>query len=143
MTENMQQDQPRVPTVENVETVEKANLLERVQEFAEQKMRFITATCVDRGPSIEVLYHFDKNLEMRHLRLLVGKDEDLPSISGTYLCAFMVENEMKELFGLKIEGLALDYQGKMLLGDGSPKLPMLKPEKPAENNGRNETLGDR
>jgi len=34
------------------------------------------------------------------------------------------ENEMQDMFGLKVEGLAVDYGGKLLLGEESPLSPM-------------------
>jgi ech hydrogenase subunit D len=36
----------------------------------------------------------------------------VPSISATYLAAFAYENELQDLFGMKVEGLVLDFKGK-------------------------------
>jgi NADH:ubiquinone oxidoreductase subunit C len=105
------------------------NLVARAKTFFESGYRFITATCLDRGDYLEVLYHFDKEVVMSHLRLAVPKGQEVPSISSVYLCAFIIENEMKELFGMNVTGLAVDYQGHMLLSEGSPKLPLLKTER--------------
>ncbi len=125
--------EPEVAVVSNVETIAVADLLKRVQELCDQDSRFVTATCLDLGDRFEVLYHFDKGLELKHLRVLVGKDEEVPSLSGIYLCAFLVENEMRELFGINIAGIALDYKGRLLLTEECPKRPMLKMEKDAES----------
>ena len=125
--------EPEVAVVSNVETIAVADLLKRVQEFCDQDSRFVTATCLDLGDRFEVLYHFDKGLELKHLRVLVGKDEEVPSLSGIYLCAFLVENEMRELFGINITGIALDYRGRLLLTEECPRRPMLKMEKDAES----------
>lgn len=125
--------EPEVAAISNVETIAVGDLLKRVREFCDQGSRFVTATCLDSGDRFEVFYHFDRGLELRHLRLVVGKDEEVPSISGIYLCAFLVENEMKELFGLNVSGIALDYKGRLLLTEECPKRPMLKMEKDAES----------
>ena len=126
--------QSQLPTIESVEDVAVGALLARVRELAEQQMRFITATCLDKGENIEVFYHFDRQMVMHHLRVVVAKGSQVPSISEVYLCAFLVENEMKELFGLEVTGLAVDYQGKLMLSENSPKLPMLKVgQKPEQN----------
>lgn len=118
--------QAEVEDLANVETVAVADLLGKVRALAEKKMRFVTLTCQDQGDQIEVFYHFDKELELYNLRVLVDKGEEVPSISGIYLCAFLVENEAKEMFGLNVTDLALDYKGRLLLAEGGPKLPMLK-----------------
>ncbi|MGQ9674285.1 MAG: NADH-quinone oxidoreductase subunit C [Chloroflexota bacterium] len=125
--------EPAIAAIPNVETVARGDLLGKVRELYEQKARFITATCLDLGDKLEVFYHFDKDLQMKHLRVLVGKDEEVPSISGVYFCAFLVENEMQEMFGLKIGGLVLDYKGRLLLTEECPKLPMLKADKSVES----------
>lgn len=125
--------EPEIAAISNVETIAAADLPEKARELYEKKARFITATCLDLGDQIEVFYHFDEDLQMKHLRVVVGKDEEVPSISGTYFCAFLVENEMQEMFGLKIAGLVLDYKGRLLLTEECPKLPMLKNDKSVES----------
>ncbi len=120
--------------LENEEEVSLADLLARVQERRQAGMRFVTATCLDLGGKLEVLYHFDADLKLSTLRLTVDKDAAVPSISGIYLCAFLVENEMKELFGLRVKDIAIDYQGRLLLSEGGPITPMLKSAPGAQGN---------
>jgi ech hydrogenase subunit D len=36
----------------------------------------------------------------------------LPSISSFYWSAFLYENEMQDLFGVKVNGMVVDYRGK-------------------------------
>jgi ech hydrogenase subunit D len=72
--------------------------------------RFVTMSCMEADEhGIELLYHFDKNLEIRHLRLSVSKSNGVPSVSQVYFAAFLVENEIQDLFGIKIDGIAIDY----------------------------------
>jgi ech hydrogenase subunit D len=78
--------------------------------------RFVTMTCNSLGPdALEVLYHFDRNLELAHLRVGIAGDAHLPSISGVFRAAFLVENEIQDLFGLHFAGLALDYHRTLYL----------------------------
>jgi len=107
-------------------SVTKDTLVPEVQKLAEAKARFITATCLDLGDQFQVYYSFDQDLQEVDLQLMVGKDEEVPSITGQYLCALLIENEMKELFGMKVKDIAIDFGGKMLLTDTSPQLPMVK-----------------
>lgn len=126
---------PELPDIENVQVVEKENLLQRVEELAAQGMRFITTTCIDNGDRFDVYYHFDRNLELTHLLVTLDKDEALPSITPVYFCAFVAENEMKDLFGLHIDGLHVDYQGRMLVSEEVSAPPMRKQVESARRNG--------
>ncbi len=113
--------------IENVAEISVDQLLGEVQNMRYENYRLITATCADNADgTIDVLYHFDMDFEMKHLRIKVAKGEEIPSISRIYFCAILVENEMKELFGLNITGMAVDYEGHMLLSDGAPDEPMLR-----------------
>ena len=38
---------------------------------------------------------------------------ELPSISPFYWSAFLYENEMHDLFGITVKGMALDFQGHL------------------------------
>jgi hypothetical protein len=87
----------------------------------------VTTSCVDLGEdNLDVLYQFDKDLELHNLRIKVKRGEEVPSISKIYFCALLVENEMKELFGLNITGIAIDYGGHMLLAPEALKNPQSK-----------------
>jgi NADH:ubiquinone oxidoreductase 27 kD subunit len=111
--------------IDNVTHISIDTLLGFVQDMIYSGHRFITATCVDNGDGTkDLLYHFDKNLEMKHARITVGKDDEIPSISGIYFCAILVENEIKELFGVNIKNIAVDYGGHMLLNDDELEAPM-------------------
>jgi Ni,Fe-hydrogenase III component G len=66
---------------------------------------------------------------MDGLRYKVAKDEEVPSFSGVTLATVLIENEMKELFGLKVTDLAIDYGGHLLLAQDSPVNPLLKAKK--------------
>jgi ech hydrogenase subunit D len=113
--------------IENVKQINVQELLHEVQSMQYDGCRLITATCIDNNDdTIDLYYHFDKDYEIRNLKLTVPKGSAVPSISRIYLCALLVENEMKELFGLNVENIAIDYGGHMLLSDGAPENPMLR-----------------
>ncbi|MCS6831364.1 MAG: NADH-quinone oxidoreductase subunit C [Armatimonadota bacterium] len=115
-----------LPDIDNVQLVQQEQLLQHVAHFAAQGMRFITITCIDNGEQFEVYYHFDHDMKLNHLLLVIGKKEVLPSITPIYFCAFVAENEMKDLFGVRVDGLNVDYQGRMLVSDELPSPPMRK-----------------
>lgn len=115
-----------VRDIENVEPVELNNLIARVEELKAEKQRFLSATCMDMGENFHIYYHFDKKLVMLHLLLIVPKETEIPSISHVYMAAFLVENEMNELFGARITDIVIDYHGRLLLTEESDPAPMAK-----------------
>lgn len=88
--------------------------------------RFVTMTCTDLGDSHDVLYHFDKAYSLKHFRLKLPRGGILPSISSIFFAAVLVENEMKDLFGIEFSGLAIDYKGRFILSEGAPAAPLNK-----------------
>ncbi len=112
--------------IDNERTVTPETLQDEVKALFQGGYRLVTATCKDQGDDFEILYHFDRDLTLLNLRMTFPKDVEIPSISGSYLAAFLIENEMKELFGVKISGIAVDYGGKLLVTEETLQTPMLK-----------------
>jgi ech hydrogenase subunit D len=112
--------------IDNERAVTPENLLEEVKALFQSGHRLVTATCLDQGENFEIIYHFDKDLKLTNLRMVFPKDKEIPSITGSYLAAFLIENEMKELFNVKISGIAVDYGGKLLVTEETIATPMLK-----------------
>ena len=93
-------------------------LLGEVAKLKVAGYRFVTISCVETSAEVvELLYHFDKDFNLRHLRLGVPHGAQVPSISPLYFAAFLVENEIQDLFGLCFDGLVIDY-GRTLYLDG-------------------------
>lgn len=114
--------------IENLREIKKDQLLAEVKKFANAKARFVTGVCSDLGEKLEVTYFFNASpgMEMTAIRMLIGKSEEVPSISGIYLTAVLTENEMVEQYGVNVKDLAIDFGGHMLLAHDSPVKPMLK-----------------
>lgn len=107
--------------IENISEIKKTDLLGEVQKLKDDGYRLVTTSCTDMGSEFMIYYHFDKANEMKHLKLVSNKQDEVPSISGIYLAGALSENEMKDLFGMKISGLVLDYGGKfMITSDAGP-----------------------
>lgn len=106
--------------------VENSRLVAEVQALKNEGQRLLTMTCVDLGESFDLLYHFDRDLRMTHLRLNVPKGESVPSISGIYFAALVIENEIQDLFGIGFNGLVLDFGGHFYLEEEVKKYPFCK-----------------
>lgn len=89
--------------------------------------RFVTMTCVELDEKqIDVIYHFDKNLQLKHFRLTSLKDTLIPSISVVYQSAFLVENEMQDLFGVHFDNLFIDYRRTLYFEGETSAVPFCK-----------------
>ncbi len=122
--------------VENLVEITSDKLLAEASKCKYNGYRFVTATCADNGDdTIDVYYHFDKDYEMRNIKITVKKGEEIPSVSKVYFSSILVENEMKELFGLNITDIAIDYGGHMLLSDEELNSPMLRQQITIEQRG--------
>lgn len=113
--------------IDNISDLSLDLLLGETQNLQYENYRFVTATCADNNDgSFDIIYHFDRDLELKNYRVRVGRDDEIPSISRIYFCALLVENEIKELFGLNITNIAIDYGGHLLLSDDAPDAPMVR-----------------
>jgi ech hydrogenase subunit D len=63
----------------------------------------------------EIIWAFenDKDATLEKIREIVTCRDSIPSISEFFGAAFIYENEMRELFGLQVEGINLDLQGQL------------------------------
>ncbi len=122
--------------MDNIREVDKNTIVNEGKKLLDAGGKFVTSVCNDVDPDLEVTYFFstERGTVMTGLRYTVPKDVEVPSLSGITLATVLIENEMKELFGLKVKGIAIDYNGNMLLAHDSPITPMLK-EKKAEPKG--------
>lgn len=122
--------------IENLVEITSDQLLAEVQKAKYEGYRLITATSVDNGDdTIDIIYHFDKDYGMRNYKITVKKGESVPSVSKIFFCALLVENEMKELFGINITDIVVDYGGHMLLSDEELASPFLRQQITIEQRG--------
>jgi hypothetical protein len=98
----------------DTERVTPAELVDAAAGLRSNGWRLITASCVRRPDgALTVLYHFEREEHLRHLRVELAAGERVPSLGGVYGGAFLVENEMIELQGLAVSDLAIDYGGRL------------------------------
>lgn len=90
------------------------NLLSEVEGLHAGGYRLVQIGCTDIGGAYEVNYSFDKGYQFRNLRLTVGPETEVPSISGIYWGAFVYENEMHDLFGIPVTGINIDFKGTFI-----------------------------
>jgi ech hydrogenase subunit D len=109
---------------EEIKAVSAEALVGEVARLKVLGYRLVTLSCTELdAATVDVLYHFDKDLELMHLRLTAPKSAPLPSISPVYFAALLVENEIQDFFGLRFEGLLVDYRGTLYLEEEALRTP--------------------
>ena len=101
-------------------------LLGNVMALKNNKLRLSQICCAYSNEKIELSYSFadDNTNEYINLRIVMDKDDEVCSITEFYPYAFLYENEMKELFGVNIHMINLDYNQKLYrLKDKTPFIP--------------------
>ncbi|HMO52080.1 MAG TPA: NADH-quinone oxidoreductase subunit C [Kiritimatiellia bacterium] len=94
-----------------IHEIEAAELVARVEAYRRDDWRLvqICATTLDH---YQMSYSFTLDQRFEHLRVKVALEQPaLPSITGVYFGAFAYENEIHDLFGIRFDGLKLDYCG--------------------------------
>ena len=109
---------------EEIIPVSAEGLVGEVAKLKVQGYRLVTLSCTELDETtLDILYHFDKDLGLKHLRLTATKSSPVPSISPVYFAALLVENEIQDFFGLRFEGLLVDYHGTLYLEEEALKTP--------------------
>ncbi|MCL1809159.1 MAG: NADH-quinone oxidoreductase subunit C [Clostridiales bacterium] len=121
--------------IQNFVPVTASELLGKVQDLKADGYRLGQACCTKLQEGLEIMYSFDKDHELLNLKLTVGEGQELESISNTIWHAFIYENEMHDLFGVKFNNSVLDYGGHFFkVAEPTPWNPNNE-ERKAEQNG--------
>jgi ech hydrogenase subunit D len=109
---------------QRIEEIPIGTLLERVQLMKIGGWRLVQICCTRLVADQEVNYSFDRDaglpgsrnpsdgLTTLRVRMPIH-DPELPSISSFYWSAFLYENEMHDLFGVRVKGMAVDFKGHL------------------------------
>lgn len=96
------------------------DLLTEIMKIKNDGYRLVAISCTNKN-GMELTYSFDKDYELLNIRLITDTQTELPSISILYPYSFLYENEIKELFGVKITGIMPDFN------DNLYKIPVKTP----------------
>ncbi|WP_027399702.1 NADH-quinone oxidoreductase subunit C [Anaerovorax odorimutans] len=88
-----------------------SELYSKVSDLNEDGYRLVQACCTKVSEGFEIIYSFDKEHELLNLKLTIPEEEEIMSITGITWSAFIYENEMQDLFGVKFKHMSLNYGG--------------------------------
>ncbi len=94
--------------------------------------RFIQTHAVKADDGVDLYYSFMKGGKVENLCVRgVQKDQPVPSITDLFLAAFVFENEARELFGIDMRDIAIDFAGAMYAPAESEPMTFMSPEQKA------------
>lgn len=106
--------------------VTRDNLVGEVMNLKNDGQRLVTfSTYQVDEKKIGILYHFDKDLEVTHLRLETEMDKPIPSISGVLFAALLIENEIRDQWDVEFDGLVLDFNRSLYLDPEVTQVPLV------------------
>jgi ech hydrogenase subunit D len=98
----------------NMESIQTDTLLPRVAGLKAEGWRLVSISAARLAGGIELLYSFDRDYRLLNLKVeLPLESPRVVSVSTHYWCAFFYENELHDLFGIKVEGMAVDFKGNL------------------------------
>ncbi len=99
-----------------LENLDRSQLVAKVEELKKSNHRLIQVSATTLAETFEITYSFEADQKFINLRLQVPRtDAVVPSITGVYFGSFTYENELQDLFGVKVNGLKLDFGGKFYM----------------------------
>jgi len=97
-----------------MEMVPRESLLDKVQGFRKQGYRPVQISATRLAEQLELTYSFDCHGTLANIRVLVPlTDLRVASISSIFGCVIFYENELHDLFNLRVEGMAVDFHGHL------------------------------
>ena len=94
--------------------------LDRVAAYGRDGWRLVVINATSLLPAegiedgaFDITWSFARGRDFEHLRERVLPGDEVPSISAHFPASFLYENELRELFGIAITGIAVDFGGQM------------------------------
>lgn len=105
--------------------VTKEELYDIMQKKHDEGCRMAQICAVAYEGYNEVLYSVSKEYTLETFKVKLPVDEEIKSFSDIFPAANLYENEIRELWGVKVVGMSLDYDNSFYLID--EKTPFKKP----------------
>ena len=97
-----------------VTELDKNDIVERAIGKKLRGCRLAQICAVRTADGYELDYSYaDPDDSLETFRVSIATDDEILSITSVYPCAFLYENEMKELFGVNINLINVDYDSKL------------------------------
>ncbi len=112
------------------------DILPVAQREHEAHSRFVQVLCINGEQGIDLVYSYQgttaEGFPVRNYRVhRVAPETHVPSVTKYYLSAFPFENEAHDLFGVKVDGIAIDFHGNFYKVAMDKPMTVISPEQKA------------
>ena len=97
---------------QNIKAIQTGDLLSHAVQLKHEGYRLVAISSTEKAEGIELTYSFDKEYDFINLRLEINNETEMDSIGSLYSYAFIYENEIKELFGVKFRNMSIDFNNQ-------------------------------
>lgn len=97
---------------QTIKMISPNDLMSETLHLKSEGYRLVAITCTNKD-GMELSYSFDKDYDLLHLRFVTNVEDEISSISIIYPFAFLYENEIKELFGVPIKNISIDFNNSL------------------------------
>lgn len=112
---------------DSFEVIALGDLVSRTREFKEAGYRLVQLLPkMQEDDKITLIYTFAKVNDVVNLKIpnIVKGLTNVPSVTSLFISAFVFENEAHDLFGVKVVGNSLDFQGHFYTFGEGVEAPM-------------------
>ncbi len=101
-------------------------------DMKERGFRYAQMLAVNLDEGVDLQYSYVKGSDLLIYTVPnVAKGTKVPSVSDIFLEAFVFENETHDLFGVEIEGIAIDFGGNFYAVAQKEPMTIISPEQKA------------
>jgi len=90
-----------------------ADLMAKSLKMQQDGYRIVQICATRTHEGYELTYSFALEYDLVGLRFRMGVDDEITTISTIFSPAFLYENEIRDLFGVKIQMINIDYKGNL------------------------------
>jgi ech hydrogenase subunit D len=105
--------------------IDKTEILNKVGELKSRGYR-LSQICATVKDGFDILYTFEKEYKLIQVHVQLQEGDVLESVSVLFPYSYLYENEMKDLFGISINHLNVDFKGHLY--ETAKKHPFLPDE---------------
>lgn len=121
-----------MPFTSTFTTLALDELHDKAQALRDEGWRFVNIHAVHVEQGCDLYYVFEREGLFENFRIEgVTKEHDVPSITDLFFAAFVFENETRELFGVNMRDIALDFDGSFYALAESEPMTFISPEQKA------------
>lgn len=105
------------------------NLVSTAERLKREGWRCVQMLCVSTDNGIDMTYSFANDNTLANYQVRgITEGTKVPSIQNLFLNIFPFENEAKDLFGVDMEGMVLDFAGQFYAVAEKEPMTILTPE---------------